>query len=451
MGKHQDSPVTVPEAVIPPVTEGIKKKKKKKKAAIPSDSAASADQFPHSHDVQELEMDAERERELVRGVAGLDVNREAAGAAGAESPAGGEPAAAEMTREQMVARLEELTRENSSLRYQANDVGGGAVRMQPQQHKGRMPDLTKVVNRPSCFDGSSSQFHSWRNEMETYLSIMNFPAELEPGVAVSYLRGNALEWWVQKKRQMQAKGESLPATWVAFLSLLSERFEHRNPELAARESLMSLKQDRKPLQQYLKEFVSLFAYVPEYAESDKIHRFLYGLRPDLKARFCVDPSTKKWWTSFDQLVAYISSYMADDVTLAAAGAGTELLQAVGTGLRQDPSSSPGQARGRSRRPLHLVGGRLPRRFRKELNQLINSGVIKPVGNGGRKGRQTSQKAVPTNVKGQAVNRRREVVRFCHRTGNPQRKMLCLGCYGEGHMVAECPNDVNPNDPPGFSG
>jgi hypothetical protein len=445
MVRNGDPLAAAPEEVIPPAA-GVTKKKKKKKAAIQSEPAASADQFPRSHDVQEL-MDAERE--LAQGVAGLDVNREAA--AGAEPPAGGEPPAAEMSKEQMAARMEELTRENSVLRHQANEVGGGAVREQQQQQKGRMPDLTKVVNRPSCFDGSSSLFHSWRNEMQMYLSIMRFPAEDEPGVAQSYLRGNALEWWIQKMRQLRAKGEPLPVNWAAFLSLLSERFEHRNPELAARERLMSLKQGCGTLQQYLKEFEGLFAYIPEYTESDKIHRFLHGLQPELKARFCVDPSTKKWWTSFDQLVAYTSSYMADDVTLTAAGAGTDLLKSVGAAMQHDPSKAQAKGWGRGRGRMHLPGGKLPRRFQKQLSQLLSSGVIKPRGNGGRKGQQTGQKAVPTNAKGQAVNRSSAVVRFCHRSGNPQQKQLCLGCYGEGHMVAECPHDVNPNNPPGFSG
>jgi hypothetical protein len=40
---------------------------------------------------------------------------------------------------------------------------------------------------------------------------------------------------------------------------------------------------------------------------------LYGLKPYFRAKFCVDPATHKWWTSFDALIAHISAYLSDDV------------------------------------------------------------------------------------------------------------------------------------------
>ena len=43
-------------------------------------------------------------------------------------------------------------------------------------------DLTKVVNKPSSFDGSTGSFHEWKNEVQMYLRIMNFSSEQEVGI-----------------------------------------------------------------------------------------------------------------------------------------------------------------------------------------------------------------------------------------------------------------------------
>jgi len=39
---------------------------------------------------------------------------------------------------------------------------------------------------------------------------------------------------------------------------------------------------------------------------------MFGLKPHYRSKFCVDPGTHRWWTSFDSLVAYISAFVSDD-------------------------------------------------------------------------------------------------------------------------------------------
>jgi hypothetical protein len=123
-------------------------------------------------------------------------------------------------------------------------------------------------------------------------------------------------------RSDDSSGTSAPTTFAELLPYLNERFEHRNPELASRDKLMSLRQNELSLHQYLRDFEGCYAYIPRYDEADKIHRFLYGLKPFYRAKFCVDPATHQWWTSFDALVAYISAYylmMCLDVQKASRG------------------------------------------------------------------------------------------------------------------------------------
>ena len=106
-------------------------------------------------------------------------------------------------------------------------------------------DLTRVVNKPSSFDGSTGSFHEWKNEVQMYLRIMNFSSKQEASIVQGYLRGTALAWWIQKLDNMSANGIPPPATFEEFMHYLNERFDHRNPELAARDKLMSLRQVRE--------------------------------------------------------------------------------------------------------------------------------------------------------------------------------------------------------------
>ena len=64
--------------------------------------------------------------------------------------------------------------------------------------------------------------------------------------------------------------------------------------------------------QYLREFEACYAHILDYEERDKIFRFLFGLRPEWRAKFQLNPAIGSMWQSFDALVAYISSYIADD-------------------------------------------------------------------------------------------------------------------------------------------
>jgi hypothetical protein len=101
-------------------------------------------------------------------------------------------------------------------------------------------DMTRVINKPCTFDGTTGQFHDWKNEVQIFLRIMKFSPEQEASLVQSYLRGTALAWWIQKLEQMSANGIPPPATYAELLHYLNERFDHRNPELAARDKLMSL-------------------------------------------------------------------------------------------------------------------------------------------------------------------------------------------------------------------
>ena len=76
---------------------------------------------------------------------------------------------------------------------------------------------------------------------------------------------------------------SVPFTWIDFLPYLAEKFDHKNPELAARTKLQLLMQHNMTVHQYLREFEACYAHILDYDERDTIFRFLFGLKPEWRA------------------------------------------------------------------------------------------------------------------------------------------------------------------------
>jgi len=303
-------------------------------------------------------------------------------------------------------------------------------------------DMTKVINRPSTYDGISGRYHEWKNEIQIYLGVMNFPQNTEAPVVLSYLRGTALDWWLQKSLKFQSEGIEVPQTWAELLPYLDERFEHRNPELAARDKLMNLKQNSLTLHQYLKEFEGCYAYITRWDEADKIHRFVFGLKPHYKSKFCVDPATHQRWTSFDALVAYISSYVADDATPTeviedATGNLKKTLGLKGRGRFNKPGRA-GKWQKQQQQKLNAVLGKLSDGDRKYLNTVLKGRVTKKFGS-------VNQSASYTNANGESVTRNKHIRSYCHN----QERPLCLGCYQPGHFVRDCTSPVANGTPEGY--
>ena len=300
-------------------------------------------------------------------------------------------------------------------------------------------DMTKVINRPSTYDGISGRYHEWKNEIQIYLGVMNFPQNTEARVVLSYLRGTALNWWLQKTLKFQSDGIEVPQTWAELLPYLDERFEHRNPELAARDKLMNLKQNSLTLHQYLKEFEGCYAYITRWDEADKIHRFIYGLKPHYRSKFCVDPATHKGWISFDALVAYISSYVADDATPPEVieDATGNLKRTLGLSGR-GKFNKPGRSGKWQKQRLNAVLGKLSDSDRKVLNTVLKGRVTKKFGS-------VNQSASYTNANGESVTRNKHIRSYCHH----QERPLCLGCYQPGHFVRDCTSPVANGTPEGY--
>jgi hypothetical protein len=199
------------------------------------------------------------------------------------------------------------------------------------------------------------------------------------------------------------------------LTLLNARFDHLNPEMAARNKLQNLRQGSLSVHAYLKEFEGCYAHIPVVDEKDKIFRFMFGLNAHLRDKFAVNPTTHRMWESFTALVAYITNFVSD--TPAAPGAIADKIPAS-THTGGTPAN------------LKAKGG-------------INKANNKKRGMSAEKGAKFAKPV--TNKNNRPVTRTNAVKAFC------MQHKLCLGCYGAGHFVANCEKAPVGGLPPGFTG
>jgi hypothetical protein len=277
--------------------------------------------------------------------------------------------------------------------------------------------LMRVLPRPMQFDGTK-QFTEFRAQMQMYLTSVKLPTNMQAPVAAAYLIGPALQWWMQ-----HSVTNPMPSSWEEMLTLLNARFDHLNPEMAARNRLQSLRQGAMSVHAYLKEFEACYAHIPVVDETDKIFRFLYGLSNNLKDKFAVNPTTHRMWESFPALVAYITNFVADAPP--PTGALSDILDKAPS-AKAPVSSSPN----------HLKP---------------KGGVTKP--NSKNKGRQMSAEAgnkmaaTMFNKANKPINRTKAIKSHCIKNG------LCICCFKKTdppHRADECTANPVGGAPPGFS-
>lgn len=290
-------------------------------------------------------------------------------------------------------------------------------------------ELAKLLSKPSQFTGSGS-YVEWRTEVETYLQALQLPDSVQVTVAVGLLKGPALTWWKQHLTQ-----KPKPISWDEMVTALNERFDHLNPELQARQKLQTLKQGNMSVHAYIKEFEGCIAHIPDLTEKDKVFRFLWGMRPTLKSKFAVDPTTHRMWVLFTDLIGYVTAYVADaaadaDFINGLLDQAQEFRDAKGSGGSNGSGGSGG-----SKGHLKAKGG---------VHKKHGNGGKNANGNSGNKAGSSSPNKTFVNGKGLNVTRSKAVISYCH------AKKLCISCYKPGHMVAACTENPVSGVPTGYT-
>jgi hypothetical protein len=141
---------------------------------------------------------------------------------------------------------------------------------------------------PSTYAGSAgAALDNWLRELQQqfeWYAIADDGGRL--ALAAAHLRGTALDWWhalAVRPTSWSTDVQGAPS----FLTALRARFQPVNSAQTARMQLDELKQGTRSVQEYITQFNALLARVPDMAESDRLHRFVKGLRGNIAAQLRV--------------------------------------------------------------------------------------------------------------------------------------------------------------------
>jgi hypothetical protein len=147
-----------------------------------------------------------------------------------------------------------------------------------------LPSLSK-------FSGSSDSLSlaDWLLDAQLLTAATKLSPEESLLYAASSLTELAQQVW--RKASTDFRSRNVPVTWSLFRDTLEQGLGVHNVEFDAREKLSSLVQ-KTTVRQFAAEFRRLHALIASEPVSggEKVHKFLSGLRPELKKLCLVDPS-----------------------------------------------------------------------------------------------------------------------------------------------------------------
>ena len=232
-------------------------------------------------------------------------------------------------------------------------------------------------NKPSSFNGKGS-VSSWSVQMSNYLGGQNDIHSMN--IALSYLTGNAHEWWIVFSKTPEGVGIQ---SWEELKQALIYRFDTLNKEKIARDKLARWKQV-KDVATFNEDFNKILLDIPDIGMNDQIDRYSRGLKSYIWKALC----TKEYTT--------LSDLMRDAERVESAYRG----QSSGQTTRSSVGKS-GSGNGRNEGPVPMEIG--------------NIGVNPPRN---------------ANIGLKKLDK--EERERCMREG------LCLRCREKGHMAKDCP-------------
>lgn len=168
-------------------------------------------------------------------------------------------------------------------------------------------------------------FKDWLLKIKQHLAVTAVPQTAEVALAALYLEGEALCWCSAHSVSLLREGKHI-AIMEVFVEAFQERFAYKNPESAARNKLLILRQDSRTIVQYMNEFDSCYNHLPSWDEQENIHKILFGLNRTWRDRCAINPQTGKRWVSYYPLALYLVSLLPETGLLTAAHLGAPTQQ-----------------------------------------------------------------------------------------------------------------------------
>lgn len=289
--------------------------------------------------------------------------------------------------------------------------------------------LAKYTKSPKDFAGTAGDepIRHWLNSMAHFLTTTRIPVKDGVAVAVSYLRGQAQQYWFSNMPNILIARED-PKSWETFKKWMVIGFGATDPEVEARYKLDQMHQVAS-VAAYVRELQAVFAQLARHpmSEQDKVHRFHTGLKPNVAVRVQMNPVTQQPWDTFFEAAqyairtdnAYTSSNMRSPTTAATTpGVLSRVSKIKGKQFSQDKPylSENRRATMQAARAKYGKGkGSAPRN-----------------GGGGGHHVGSSRQAAAAGAARNAAATAERNRRF--------KEHLCLKCGQPGHQQGNCPNN-----------
>lgn len=137
------------------------------------------------------------------------------------------------------------------------------------------------LRKPESYKGKGS-IQSWIMHMDNYTN--GAPPDQAMAIAVSFLDGNAHEWWIVHSSTNEGRDIS---TWDHLKQALLKRFQPLNKTKIARDRLAKWKQ-LKDVPSFNEEFLRIILDIPNISEEEKIDRYTRALKPYVWKEMCTN-------------------------------------------------------------------------------------------------------------------------------------------------------------------
>ncbi len=181
--------------------------------------------------------------------------------------------------QQMQQHLAEAQQAAHTAQVQA--AAAAAAAQSPGSQTTRAPPQARLKpSKPDMYDGrAGTDVDNFLFAVHQYCDLANEPSETSRiTFAASLLKGAAATWW---RALASTQPGQLPATWQDFCTLMKAQFQPINSVKIARDKLAVLKQVGS-VRDYAFRFRTLLLEIPSMAESEKLDRFVRGLKPAVR-------------------------------------------------------------------------------------------------------------------------------------------------------------------------
>lgn len=139
------------------------------------------------------------------------------------------------------------------------------------------------TKEPEAYDGKrdSVVVAQWQHQVAMHLQLQNVPVGQQVVFASTFLRGPALNWWLQREAAVRNGTAPALTDLTEFFRATADQFVPRDGWQIAQDKLSRLYQ-KGSISAYSEEFLNLVLCIPNMMEREKVHLFAIGLKRETR-------------------------------------------------------------------------------------------------------------------------------------------------------------------------